>query len=88
MPLPKQDTICTCSHWYDEHDRGGACDSCHSNAENARENGYEAVEPCLRFTFDPAQSTPEAIADRGGDPALWPEHVKKAIPEWEGYVYV
>ena len=31
---------------------------------------------CLTFRFDSVASTPEAIADRGGDPEKWPEFVK------------
>jgi hypothetical protein len=34
---------------------------------------------CSGFVYDPAQNTPTAIADRGGDPELWPEHIKRAL---------
>ena len=54
--------ICVCNHWYEEHDVGEEC-----GAPNCT---------CLTFRFDSVASTPEAIADRGGDPEKWPEFVK------------
>jgi hypothetical protein len=62
---PIQDTICECVHWYDEHDYGTECQAPDCT--------------CGRFLMSPALSTPAAIADRGGDPDLWPEHVKRAL---------
>jgi len=57
------DTICTCNHWYEEHETGGgAC--------GAPRCG------CPAFNYDREASTPEAIADRGGDPQQWPQRVK------------
>jgi hypothetical protein len=63
--IPLEDTICKCNHWYEEHNHGDVCEApdCH----------------CGGFSFDSEGSTPEAIADRGGDPDLWPEHVKRAF---------
>jgi hypothetical protein len=59
---PLRDTVCACGHWYDEHDAGdGACGAC---------------DGCPRFEYDEHASSPDEIADRGGDPLLWPEHVK------------
>jgi hypothetical protein len=56
------DIICKCGHWYDEHQVNKAC-----SAPGCT---------CEWFAFDQEASTPEAIADRGGDPELWPQHVK------------
>lgn len=56
------DTICTCGHWHGEH--GVECDA----------PGCD----CARFVLDPVASTAGEIANRGGDPAQWPEHVKQA----------
>jgi hypothetical protein len=67
---PIQDTICGCGHWYDEHVHGGRCEGCEASASRCA---------CASFVADPVQSTPEAIAARGGDPELWPEHVKQAF---------
>jgi hypothetical protein len=33
------------------------------------------------FEFHPPYNTPQEIADRGGDPAYWPEWVKEAFRE-------
>lgn len=66
--VPAADTICECGHWHDEHDAdehdAGAC-------------GAPACE-CSAFRFSERESMPDAIADRGGDPAKWPAHVKRA----------
>lgn len=62
--VPIQDTICECNHWYEEHDVGTECGA--------------PLCQCLGFVADPALSTAEAIADRGGDPDQWPDHVKVA----------
>lgn len=61
--VPIQDTVCECGHWYGEHD--GAC----------RAPGCS----CPNFLADPVGSTPDEIADRGGDPEPWPEHVRAAL---------
>jgi hypothetical protein len=62
--VPIQDTICECNHWYEEHSYGTACEAPGCS--------------CVGFLADPDASTAAAIADRGGDPDLWPEHVKRA----------
>lgn len=67
--VPVEDTICKCGHWHDEH-----------TGPNPRADCQAPACSCLKFEADPGQSTPDAIADRGGDPAYWPEHVKRAIP--------
>jgi hypothetical protein len=67
--VPIQDTICECGHWYDEHD-GCYCAGCDVGG---------LCDPDHFFLADPEASTPEAIADRGGDPDCWPEHVKRAV---------
>jgi|SRR5579864_3029842 len=57
------DTTCICTHWFEEHaGRHFACSS----------PGCD----CPGFEYDDEGSTPEAIADRGGDPELWPQWVK------------
>lgn len=66
VTIPVEDTICTCNHWYREHDNDGECFAPNCN--------------CLAFTFSAENSTPDAIADRGGAPEKWPEHVKRAFP--------
>lgn len=69
--VPIQDTICVCGHWYEEHGyddgRGEFCAGCSASGN---------VEPDHSFLADVDASTAEAIADRGGDPARWPQHVK------------
>ena len=57
------DTICGCGHWFEEHE--GAC--------------FAPGCECAAFDYSESESTPEAIADRGGDPELWPERVKRAL---------
>lgn len=60
------DTICACGHWWEEHqDTGGAC--------------FAPSCECNGFTFSAIETTPDAIADRGGDPDKWPEWVKAAF---------
>jgi predicted nucleic acid-binding Zn-ribbon protein len=62
----QHDTICKCGHWYEEHDPGDA----------------ECCAPectCSTFAYSAEESTPEAIANRGGDPELWPQRVKDAL---------
>lgn len=59
--IPQEDQICACGHWYDEHKPGLWCAGC---------------EAYCKFEYGPEQNTPEAIADRGGEPRLWPQHVK------------
>jgi hypothetical protein len=63
--VPIQDTVCECNHWYDEHRHACEAPDCE----------------CPGFVADPAGSTPAAIAERGGDPERWPEHVKRAYPD-------
>ena len=59
-----KDTICTCVHWYEEHGHTGCmAPDC----------------SCEGFTYSAELSEPEAIADRGGDPELWPQRVKDAL---------
>lgn len=62
------DTICACGHWFEEHS-DEACGGC--DASGAELDVIEHV-----FEYDAEQSTPEAIANRGGDPDLWPQRVK------------
>ena len=62
------DTICTCGHWFEEHDTAG-CSGCDAA-------GLEMAAIEHKFTFDAEASSPEAIADRGGDPSKWPQRVK------------
>jgi hypothetical protein len=68
-----KDTICTCGHWYEEHDHAKECAACANNPYIAD------YQPCTGFIYDAKASTPEAIADRGGDPELWPQRVKDAL---------
>lgn len=63
------ETICECSHWYEEHDE--------EHCEGCEVGGH--IDPDHTFVFDPEQSTPDAIADRGGDPDYWPAWVKAAL---------
>jgi hypothetical protein len=72
--IPIEDQVCFCGHWYDEHSRTDAegpahCESCYQS--EVPDNGDEHD-----FAFDWKENTPEAIADRGGDPDLWPQHIK------------
>lgn len=67
--VPIEDTICACGHWHDEH-----------TGPNPRAECQAPDCSCDLFNVDREASTPEAIADRGGDPAYWPEHVKRALP--------
>ena len=60
-----KDTICKCGHWFEEHDEEGEC--------------FAPGCECVAFKYSESESTPEAIADRGGDPELWPERVKRAF---------
>lgn len=72
MMSQHEDTICICGHWFEEHHLeidDMACAGC-----DAAGLDLDAIEH--EFVFDPEQSTPEAIADRGGDPELWPQRVK------------
>lgn len=68
--VPIEDTICACGHWFGEHENeGGECYGCQVGG----------VHECHGFEFDEKESTAGAIADRGGDPDLWPEHVKRRV---------
>lgn len=60
--VPIQDTVCECNHWHEEH--YGEC-----GAPDCK---------CVGFLADPEASTAGAIANRGGDPEMWPEHVRRA----------
>lgn len=62
--IPKEDQICQCGHWYEEH-TGDGCDGCEPGTLRAH-----------LFRFSTENSAPEAVADRGGDPDAWPQHVK------------
>jgi hypothetical protein len=78
-----RDTVCVCGHWWEEHNEpnGGdvaSCEGCHAGRLGGVEHGFE---------FDPAGNTPDMIADRGGDPAAWPQWVKdhygpERMAEW------
>ena len=78
MRIPTEagpDTICICGHWWEEHTHeidDMACGGC-----DAAGLDLDAIEH--EFIFEPAENTPEAIADRGGDPEAWPQWVKDAI---------
>lgn len=61
--VPIQDTVCECNHWYEEHENACGVPEC----------------DCPSFLADPELSTAASIADRGGDPEAWPEHVKAVI---------
>jgi hypothetical protein len=64
------DTICACTHWFEEHADDGEC-----MAPNCT---------CTEFSYSATLSTPEAIADRGGDPECWPQRTKDALGyPWE-----
>jgi len=70
MTIPTQagpDTICECSHWYEEHFED-ICEGCHVGG------AYE----CKGFVFSALDTTPDAIIARGGDPDFWPDWVKGA----------
>jgi len=62
------DTVCRCNHWWEEHLDGCAAPGCE----------------CPGFVFDPAANTPDAVADRGGDPDYWPHWVKEALGYYGG----
>ena len=71
------DTICTCGHWYEEHnDDLPSCAGCDAS-------GGDDDLDLHAFDYDAEGSTPEAIADRGGDPELWPQRVKDYFAEQE-----
>lgn len=72
--IPLEDTVCVCGHWYEEHDLplGGAPSDAFCAAPGCS---------CESYEYSPSASTPSAIADRGGDPDLWPDHVKQAFKE-------
>ena len=69
VQVPIADTICECGHWYEEHDSGNDC--CAPGCI------------CQWFEFSEKESTSAAIADRGGDPELWPQHVKESAASVE-----
>ena len=71
VQVPIADTVCECGHWYDEHD----C----AMGDDPIADAWCGACDCNTFRFSEAASKPEAIADRGGDPDLWPEHVKRAF---------
>lgn len=69
------DTVCVCGHWWEEHywpadGEPAGCAGCAAGHLGGAEHGFE---------FDPAENTPAAIADRGGDPDYWPQWVKDAL---------
>lgn len=67
---PTQDQVCECGHWFGEHnDIATRC--------------LTGDCTCKGFRFDREASSPPAIADRGGDPEKWPEHVKRYFAEQE-----
>ena len=67
------DIICECGHWYKEHGideiQVAICAGCDAGGQE-----IEKIEH--HFTYSAEKSTPQAIADRGGDPKLWPQFVK------------
>ena len=72
------DTICECGHWYEAHEWFSLVDGRHwvervpvlwadmaCGIEDCTEDdGF----PCDRYRFSVEQNTPQAIADRVGDP--------------------
>lgn len=62
------ETICVCNHWFEEHNADG-CVGCDVGGQDFGVSLHE-------FKFDPEGNTPDEIADRGGDPAVWPQWVK------------
>ena len=84
MPIPTAagpDTVCVCGHWDEEHylpfdGEPAGCEGCY--ASNPADESY-----VHGFEFDPEGNTPAMIADRGGDPAYWPQWVKDAYPDWK-----
>lgn len=82
---PIQDTVCECAHWYDEHGNDTT-----RRAYPARRFGRTVslasygmchVEGCncSGFVADPAASTAEAVAARGGSRDAWPDHVRAGV---------
>lgn len=67
------DTVCRCGHWFEEHFDGEPAGCAGCEAPHPHDDAYQHG-----FEFDPEENTPDAIADRGGDPELWPEWVKVA----------
>lgn len=90
--IPLEDQVCKCGHWYDEHTRPDArsatqfapyCEGCWQVITPQGAFGTDVdlkaaigVGHEHEFIFSEENSTPEAIADRGGDPDQWPQHVK------------
>lgn len=50
-----KDTVCECSHWFEEHGPDGSCGAPEC--------------PCVAFAYSAEFNTPEDIADRGGEHA-------------------
>lgn len=71
------DTVCACGHWWEEHDNGGPCGGCDAASAGTMDTAEDLAAHV--FEFWPEYNTPEAIADRGGDPDYWPEWVKAAF---------
>ncbi len=70
------DTICECSHWYEEH----------QDWDNGEPSGpaLDCGAPgcsCTTFVFSAAETSPGAIADRGGDPERWPPWLKDHLAQ-------
>lgn len=80
--IPIEDQVCECGHWYGEHVAADAegpacCEGCHIALEGWTPEELKGVVPVEHeFKFSAEFNTPEAIADRGGDPEKWPQHVK------------
>jgi hypothetical protein len=86
------DAICKCGHWTEEHDGGGSyivngapftpsgvgCSGCEaSGIYDDKGNVWPEMLPVEHaFVLDDEQSSPEMIAERGGEPDLWPQYVK------------
>jgi hypothetical protein len=89
MTIPTKagpDTVCVCGHWYEEHeprraisDLDGSVTFHYDQRMNCEGCDAGGTLFCTQFTFDPEANTPEAIADRGGDPEFWPQWVKDEI---------
>lgn len=74
------DTICECIHWYEEHqDWLTVADDADPEPFGPALGCGAPGCVCTAFVFSAIWTTPENIADRGGDPDKWPEWMKQAL---------
>lgn len=68
-----KDTICTCGHWYEEHNNICVRELV-AGGENILGTGSsDCMAPncsCKAFAYSAKDNTPQAIADRGGEHSL------------------